>query len=69
VFIPTLLDLILTFTPANGDPPSIDHSIVGKNAPIQDTVNCTIPLQPLFSGPQGTQTIQGTLTGFWTPRG
>ena len=26
------------------------------------------PLQTLFSGPEGTATIQGTVTGFFTPR-
>jgi hypothetical protein len=31
-------------------------------------VTCSIPLQTLFSGPQGTGTIQGTVTGFFTPR-
>jgi hypothetical protein len=68
VFIPTLLDLTITFTPTGGGPPSVDHSIVGKAAPIQNTVSCTLPLQPLFSEPEGSATIQGTVTGFWTPR-
>jgi hypothetical protein len=27
-----------------------------------------IPLQTLLSGPEGTSTIQGTVTGFFTPR-
>ena len=68
VFIPTAFDLTFTFTPTGGSPqPEQDSS--AKAAPIKDTVTCTIPLQILFSGPQGTQTIEGTVTGFWTPRG
>jgi hypothetical protein len=69
VFIPTAFDLTFTFTPANGppQPPETDNS--AKAGPIKNTVTCTIPLQTLFAGPMGTQTIEGTVTGFWTPRG
>jgi hypothetical protein len=68
VLVPTALDVVLTFTPPGGGPPSVDHAIVAKNANVQDTIECTIPLQTLFSGPEGTQTIVGSVTGFWTPR-
>jgi hypothetical protein len=68
VFIPVALDVTLTFTPTDGGQPSVDHAIVGKNAPIEDAVTCTIPLQPLFSNPDGSMTIEGTLSGSWTPR-
>jgi hypothetical protein len=68
VFIPIALDVTLTFTPINGGQPSVDHAIVDKNTPIEDAVTCTIPLQPLFSNPDGSMTIEGTLSGFWTPR-
>jgi hypothetical protein len=68
VFIPTAFDLTFTFTPTGGEPqPETDTS--AKAAPIKNTVMCTIPLQTLFAGPAGTQTIEGTVTGFWTPRG
>jgi len=67
VFVPTAFDLTFTFTPTGGSPqPETDTS--AKAAPIRNTVTCTIPLQTQFSGPQGTQTIQGSVTGFWTPR-
>lgn len=67
VFIPTAFNLTFTFTPTGGDPESeLDTS--AKAAPIKDTVTCTIPLQTLFSAPEGTATIEGTVTGFWTPR-
>jgi hypothetical protein len=67
VFVPTAFDLTFTFTPAGGSPePETDTS--SKAAPIEDTVTCDIPLQTLFAGPEGSATIEGTVTGFWTPR-
>jgi hypothetical protein len=67
VFIPTAFNITFTFTPTGGAPMSeLDTS--AKAAPIRDTITCTIPLQTLFSGPEGTGTIQGTVTGFFTPR-
>jgi hypothetical protein len=67
VFIPTALNLTFTFTPAGGAPmPETDTS--AKAGPSKNTVTCTIPVQTLFSGPEGTATIQGTVTGFFTPR-
>jgi hypothetical protein len=67
-FNPTGLDTTITFTPANGNPPSVDHAIVDKNASNEDTIVCTIPLQPLFTNADGSATIAGSVTGFWTPR-
>jgi hypothetical protein len=67
VFIPTAFNLTFTFTPTGGAPmPETDTS--AKAGPGKNTVTCTIPLQTLFSGPDGTATIQGTVTGFFTPR-
>jgi hypothetical protein len=67
VFVPTAFNTTFTFTPTGGVPmPETDTS--AKNAPIKNTVTCAIPLQTLFSGPEGTVTIQGTVTGFFTPR-
>jgi hypothetical protein len=37
-------------------------------APSSGTVAGTIPIQTLFSGPQGPATLQGSVTGFFTPR-
>ena len=39
----------------------------GKAAPLQNTINCTIPFQS-FTSPFGTFTIEGSVTGFLTPR-
>jgi hypothetical protein len=67
VFVPAAFDITFTFTPTGGSPmPETDTS--AKAAPIKNTVTCTIPLQTLFSGPDGTATIEGTVTGFFTPR-
>ena len=67
VFIPTAFDITFTFTPTGGSPMS-ETDTSAKAAPIKNTVTCTIPLQTLFSGPEGTATIEGTVTGFLTPR-
>jgi hypothetical protein len=68
VFIPTAFNTTFTFTPSDGSPPQINTDTSAKAAPIANTVTCTIPLQTLFSGPQGSLTLQGTVTGFYTPR-
>jgi hypothetical protein len=67
VFIPTAFNLTFTFTPTVGTP-QVDLDTSAKKARIANTVTCTIPLQTIFSNPQGTATIQGTVTGFFTPR-
>ena len=67
VFIPTAFNLTFSFTPTGGTTQS-ETDTSAKNGPIQNTVTCSIPLQTLFSGPQGTGTIQGSVTGFFTPR-
>jgi hypothetical protein len=69
VFIPTSLNLTFSFTPAGGGGPFVDTQTAAKASPTKTgTVTCTIPLQTLFSGPEGSATIQGTVTGFFTPR-
>ena len=56
-------------TPAGGGTPMVNTTDATKGSPPKSgTVSCTIPLQPLFSGPQGSATIQGSVTGFYTPR-
>jgi hypothetical protein len=67
VFIPTAFDITFTFTPTVGSPMS-ETDTSSKAAPIRETTTCTIPLQTVFSGPEGSATIQGTVTGFFTPR-
>ena len=67
VFIPTAFDLTFTFTPTVGSP-SVDTDTSAKAGPVKNAVTCTIPSQVLFSGPDGTGSIKGTVTGFFTPR-
>ena len=66
VFIPTSFDITFTFTPTGGSPMS-ETDTSAKAAPIQNTITCTIPFQS-FPSPFGTFTIEGTVTGFLTPR-
>ena len=66
VVVPYSLDLTFTFTPPGG-PTQTQTQTASKGGPHKGAVDCTIPFQS-FSGPQGTFTIQGTATGFLTPR-
>jgi hypothetical protein len=66
VFIPTAFDIFFTFTPTGG-PTETDHDTSAKAAPISNTITCTIPFQS-FASPFGTFTIEGSVTGFLTPR-
>jgi hypothetical protein len=68
VFIPTAFNITFSFTPTGGTTMS-ETDTSAKAGPVKNTTTCTIPLQTLFSGPEGTGTIQGTVTGFFTPRG
>ena len=67
VFVPTKLDLTFSFTPAGSTQTFTQHDMATKNARVKNTMTCTIPLQTSTS-PQGTMTIQGSVTGFLTPR-
>ena len=66
VFIPTSFDVTFTFTPTGGSTMT-ETDTSAKAAPLQDTISCTIPFQS-FPSPFGTFTIEGTVTGFLTPR-
>ena len=66
VVVPYSVDLTFTFTPPGG-PTETQTQTASKGGPHKGAVDCTIPFQS-FSGPQGTFTIQGTATGFLTPR-
>jgi len=66
VFIPTAFNTTFTFTPVGG-PTMTNIDTSAKAAPIRNTITCTIPFQS-FPSPVGTFTIEGTVTGFLTPR-
>ena len=67
VFVPTKFDLTFTFTAAGSTQTSTEHDTSMKRARVKNTITCTIPLQT-FTSPRGTMTIQGSVTGFLTPR-
>jgi hypothetical protein len=66
MFIPTALNLTFSFT-ANGTTTTNTQNVAKASPAHRGTTTCTIPMQTLESGPQGTATIQGTVTGFFTP--
>jgi len=66
VFIPTAFDITFTFTPTGGSTET-EVDTAAKAAPIKNTITCTIPFQS-FPSPVGTFTIEGSVTGFFTPR-
>ena len=66
VFIPTAFDITFTFTPTVGLPES-ETDTSAKAAPIKNTMTCAIPFQS-FPAPDGTFSIEGSVTGFLTPR-
>jgi len=67
MFIPTALNLTFRFTPTNGAAQTNTENVHKASPAHRGTVTCTIPMQTLESGPQGTTTIQGSVTGFFTP--
>jgi hypothetical protein len=67
MFIPTALSLTFTFTPTGGTAQTNTQNVHKASPAHRGTITCTIPLQTLQSGPQGTATIQGSVTGFFTP--
>jgi hypothetical protein len=67
VFIPTAFDLTFSFTPAGGAPESETDTSTKSHQP-NTAVTCDIPAaENTFTGPDGTFTISGTVTGFFTP--
>jgi hypothetical protein len=67
MFIPTAVHLTFTFTPTTGQPQTNMQNAAKASPTKRGSVTCTIPLQTLFTGPQGSMTIQGSVTGFFTP--
>jgi hypothetical protein len=67
VFMPTAFDITSTFTPTGGSTET-ETDTSAKAAPTnEDTITCTIPFQS-FTSPFGTFTLEGSVTGFLTPR-
>ena len=67
MFIPTAFDLTFTFTPTVGDPETETDTSAKPHQP-KNAVTCDIPGElNTFTSPEGTFTIDGTVTGFFTP--
>jgi hypothetical protein len=67
VFIPTAFDLTFTFTPTSG-PTETDTETSAKARQPKNAVTCELPAAlNTVTTPDGTFTISGTVTGFFTP--
>jgi hypothetical protein len=68
VFIPTAFDLTFTFTPSGGGTPEVDTETSAKARQPANAVTCQLPgALNTVTGPEGTFTLDGTVTGFFTP--
>jgi hypothetical protein len=67
VFVPTSFSITFSFTPTGGTTESGTDTAAKHNAP-GDIVTCAIPANlNTFTGPEGTFTLSGSVTGFFTP--
>ena len=67
VFVPTAFDLTFTFTPTGGSTESETDTSAKAHQPAR-AVTCGISANlNTFTDPEGTFSIFGTVTGFFTP--
>jgi hypothetical protein len=67
VFIPTALNLTFSFTPTGGATETETETSAKANQP-KNAVTCEAPAAlNTFTFPEGTFTLSGTVTGFFTP--
>jgi hypothetical protein len=67
VFVPTAFDLTFSFTPNGGETQS-ETDTSAKHNQSKGTTTCDIPAElNTFTGPDGTFSFSGTVTGFFTP--
>jgi hypothetical protein len=68
IFVPTAFDLTFTFTPSGGGAPEVDTETSAKAKQPKNAVTCQLPgVLNTFTSPEGTFTLDGTVTGFFTP--
>ena len=68
VFVPTAFDLTFTFTPSGGGAPDVDTETSAKARQPANAVTCQLPAAlNTVTFPDGTFTLDGTVTGFFTP--
>ena len=69
-FVPTAFDTVFSFTPTGGPTESQSDTSAKQNQDKGNLVSCDIPLAlNTFTTPDGTFSISGTVTGFFTPNG
>ena len=67
IFVPTAFNLTFSFTPTGGTTQSETDTAAKRNQ-VKGTVTCDIPAAlNTFTSPEGTFTLSGTVTGFFTP--
>jgi len=67
MFVPTAFNLTFSFTPTGGTTQS-ETDTSAKHNQAKGTVTCNIPLAlNTFPSPEGTFSLSGTVTGFFTP--
>ena len=67
VFIPTAFDLTFSFTPTGGTKQSETDTSAKAHQP-SNAVTCELPAAlNTFTSPEGTFTLSGFVTGFFTP--
>ena len=68
VFVPTAFDLTFTFTPSGGGAPEVDTETSAKARQPANAVTCQLPAAlNTVTFPDGIFTLDGTVTGFFTP--
>lgn len=67
MFIPSAFDLTFSFTPTGGVTESETDTSAKTHQP-RNAVTCELPAElNTFTSPEGTFTLSGTVTGFFTP--
>jgi hypothetical protein len=67
VFVPTAFNVTFSFTPTGGAPETEMDTSAKAHQP-GNAVTCDLPAAlNTFTSPEGTFTISGTVTGFFTP--
>jgi hypothetical protein len=67
MFIPSALNLTFSFTPTGG-PTETETETAAKAHQPSNAVTCEVPAAlNTFTFPEGTLTVSGTVTGFFTP--
>ena len=68
IFVPTAFDLTFTFEPSGGGDTEVDTQTSAKAHAPANAVTCQLPgALNTVTSPEGVFTLDGTVTGFFTP--